>query len=176
MKNTKEKILFISFETFLNNGFENTTINNLVKNSGVSKGAFYHYFPNKEALYNAVIETFFLSYFKKINWDDYENFSFNELQKVIKSFYVKFVNEIDNLSNGGLASYYIMFFEACKHHPTFLDEIQSFYKKLEIEIKKSLKKENKNKNALSIIAKYEGILFWLAIFPKEKIDKLIAEI
>ena len=86
MKNTKEKILFISFQTFLNNGFENTTISDLVKNTGVSKGAFYHYFPNKETLYNAVIDTFFLSYFKNIDWSNFENLSFNELETEIKSF------------------------------------------------------------------------------------------
>jgi len=176
MKNTKEKILFISFQTFLNNGFENTTISDLVKNTGVSKGAFYHYFPNKETLYNAVIDTFFLSYFKNIDWSNFENLSFNELETEIKSFYIKFVNEINNLSQSGLANYFIMFFEASKHHPEFIKVTQDFYSKLEIEIDKAIKKENINQDALSIITKYEGVLFWLSIFPKEKIEKIIERI
>ena len=67
--NTKEKILLISFSIFLNKGYESTTMNDLVNASGLSKGAFYHYFQNKEMLYNAVIDTFFLSYFKNIEWD-----------------------------------------------------------------------------------------------------------
>jgi AcrR family transcriptional regulator len=174
--NTKEKILFIAFQIFLNMGFENTTMNDLVKKSGVSKGAFYHYFPNKEALYNAVIDKFFLVYFKQINWNLFENKTFFELEKIIKSFYMKFVNEINNFSEDGLAAYYIMFFEACKHHPDFIKTIQKFYKQLEKFIDKALKKEGINENAKKIIAKYEGILFWLSIFPKEKIEKIINEI
>ncbi len=174
--NTKEKILFIAFQTFLNMGFENTTMNDLVRKSGVSKGAFYHYFPNKEALYNAVIDKFFLVYFKQIDWNTFKNKTFFELEKIIKSFYIKFVNEINSLSKSGLAGYYIMFFEACKHHPDFIKTIQEFYKQLEKEIDKALKKEEIDHKAINIIAKYEGILFWLSIFPKDKIEKLINEI
>ncbi len=176
MMNTKEKILFIAFQTFLNNGFEKTTMKDLVIKTGVSKGAFYHYFPNKEALYNAVIDKFFLVYFKNPDWKSFENKSFAEIENKIKEFYIKFVNEINKLSKSGLANYFIMFFEACKHHPEFTKTIQDFYKRLENEINKTLKKENINQKAISIIAKYEGILFWLSIFPKEKIEKLIDEI
>jgi len=171
--NTKEKIQFIAFQTFLNKGFENTTMSNLVKKSGISKGAFYHYFSNKKALYNAVIDYYFLVYFKNINWDDFENKSFIEIEYTIKTFYIKFIKEINSLSKSGLSNYYIMFFEACKHHPDFSETIQEFYRRLEKEIDRALKREKINKKAMNIIAKYEGILFWMSIFPKEKIENLI---
>jgi len=173
MKNTKDKILFVAFETFLNHGFKNTTMNDLVKAAHLSKGAFYHYYNNKTELYNAVIDRYFLSYFKQIDWERLEKLSFSEIDKNMKNFYLKFVNEINSLSKGGLANYYVMFFEACKYHPDFLNEVQLFYKQLENKIDVSIKREKLEFNAIDIISKYEGVLFWLSIFPKEKLENLL---
>jgi len=173
---TKDKILQVSFQTFLNKGYENTSMNDLVKATGISKGAFYYYFSNKKALYNAIIDHFFLSFYKSIKWEEYENLSFADIDKKIKSFYINFVNEITKISNNGLASYYIMFFEACKLHPEFTKEIQHFYFQLKTNIDKAIETERLNVKSVSLIAKYEGILFWILIFPKEKIEKLINEL
>ncbi|RMH62994.1 MAG: TetR/AcrR family transcriptional regulator, partial [Calditrichaeota bacterium] len=166
---TKEKLLHISFQTFLNNGYENTSMNDLVKASGLSKGAFYHYYPNKQALYAAVINTYFLSYYQNIPWESFEKISFNELEIKIKSFYINFVQSISAISNNGLANYYIMFFEASKYHPEFIGEIQKFYFKLHKILERTIQKENLNINPLSLLSKYEGLLFWLLIFPDRKI-------
>ncbi|MBP1842475.1 AcrR family transcriptional regulator [Rhizobium petrolearium] len=35
---------------FFTRGYESTTVNDIIREAGVSKGAFYHYFPSKEAL------------------------------------------------------------------------------------------------------------------------------
>ncbi len=173
MKNTKEKILYIAFETFLNHGFKSTTMNDLVKAANLSKGAFYHYYSNKIELYNAVIDRYFLSYFTQVDWKKFDTLSFSEIDNHMKHFYIKFVNEINRLSKGGLTNYYVMFFEACKYHPNFLGDIQSFYKQLSSKIDTSIKREGLNINTIDVIAKYEGILFWLSIFPKDKIENLL---
>ena len=39
---------------FFENGYENTTVNDIIGAAGVSKGAFYHYFASKEALLEAL--------------------------------------------------------------------------------------------------------------------------
>jgi len=173
MKNTKEKILYIAFETFLNHGFQSTTMNDLVKVANLSKGAFYHYYSNKTELYNAVIDRYFLSYFKQVDWEKFDTLSFSETDNYMRYFYIKFVNEINVLSKGGLANYYVMFFEACKYHPSFLSEVQSFYKQLESKVDVAIKKGGLELSAINVIAKYEGVLFWLSIFPKEKIETII---
>ncbi len=46
--NRKEEILHAALELFYKKGYENTTINNIIDELGVSKGAFYHYFESKE--------------------------------------------------------------------------------------------------------------------------------
>ncbi|MEX2695939.1 TetR/AcrR family transcriptional regulator [Rhizobium mongolense] len=38
---------------FFAHGYDHTTINDIIREAGVSKGAFYHYFPSKEALLEA---------------------------------------------------------------------------------------------------------------------------
>ncbi|MDK1493059.1 TetR/AcrR family transcriptional regulator [Sinorhizobium sp. 7-81] len=39
---------------FFEHGYENTTVNDVIREAGLSKGAFYHYFASKEALLEAL--------------------------------------------------------------------------------------------------------------------------
>jgi AcrR family transcriptional regulator len=41
---------------FLRDGYENVSLNDLIADAGVSKGAFYHWFPSKDALVAALAE------------------------------------------------------------------------------------------------------------------------
>lgn len=173
---TKEKILHISFSIFLNKGYKNTTLNNLINASELSKGAFYHYFSSKEALYIAVIDTFFLSYFRKVEWDAFDSLTFEEIKDKMKLFYIQFIKEINELSEKGVANYYVMLFQAFEYYPKFTEEIQTFYSKFEEKIGEALNRENINKKAVNIITQFEGILYWSSIFPNEKFEKLIHEI
>jgi len=54
----KEKIIKVSYDLFGTQGYEETTIANIVKASGSSKGGFYHHFKSKED----IIDTTFDSY------------------------------------------------------------------------------------------------------------------
>lgn len=50
-KNTaKEKIIDAAWELFQEVGYENATVNDIIKKSGTSRGAFYHHFRAKEDL------------------------------------------------------------------------------------------------------------------------------
>jgi len=53
---TVQKILDTSAELFLNKGFEQTTILDIVDNlGGLTRGAFYHHFKSKEEVLDAII-------------------------------------------------------------------------------------------------------------------------
>ena len=41
---------------FLRDGYDNVSLNDLIADAGVSKGAFYHWFPSKDALVEALAE------------------------------------------------------------------------------------------------------------------------
>jgi AcrR family transcriptional regulator len=52
----REELLSISENIFLEKGYEQATINDILVASGISKGAFYHYFGSKEEILVASIE------------------------------------------------------------------------------------------------------------------------
>ncbi|MDR3706431.1 MAG: TetR/AcrR family transcriptional regulator [Paludibacteraceae bacterium] len=58
MKETKEIILETAYNMFLSNNYEAVTISNIIKATGMTKGAIYHYYESKEELFKAVIDRF----------------------------------------------------------------------------------------------------------------------
>jgi len=49
-KNTKGKIVTAAWKLFYEQGYDETTIDEIIAESGTSKGSFYHYFEGKDAL------------------------------------------------------------------------------------------------------------------------------
>lgn len=49
-KNTKGKIINAAWDLFYEQGYEDTTVEEIIDKSGTSKGSFYHYFEGKDAL------------------------------------------------------------------------------------------------------------------------------
>ena len=49
-RNTKGKIISAAWKLFYEQGYENTTVEDILELSGTSKGTFYHYFEGKDAL------------------------------------------------------------------------------------------------------------------------------
>ncbi len=48
--NTKGKIISAAWRLFYEQGYEETTIDDIIAESGTSRGSFYHYFEGKDAL------------------------------------------------------------------------------------------------------------------------------
>jgi len=55
-KDTKKKILDSAFNVFVSNGYNDTTMSHIVKESGLSKGAIYHYYSSKKELFASLID------------------------------------------------------------------------------------------------------------------------
>ena len=49
-RNTKGRIVNAAWELFYEQGYDDTTIDDIVERSETSKGSFYHYFESKDAL------------------------------------------------------------------------------------------------------------------------------
>ena len=178
MKNndTKEFIIETSFKLFLDKGYTNTSMSNLVTETKLSKGAFYHYFKNKKELYQEVIHRYFISYYQQVNWNELKAMNSIELELMIKEFYLTFIPEILSLTKKGMSRYFIMFFEAYDEYPEFKEEVRFFYEELKrvliVQFKKE-KKENPILEATNLVAKYEGMIFWVSVFPEQKIEDLL---
>ena len=51
----KEQLLEIAIKEFAEKGYDNSSLNNILKETGISKGTFYYHFKNKEDLYAYII-------------------------------------------------------------------------------------------------------------------------
>ena len=77
-KNTKGKIVSAAWKLFYEQGYDNTTVEEIVEASGTSRGSFYHYFEGKDALLSS------LSYLFDEKYDE-----LSETMDPITSFFVK---------------------------------------------------------------------------------------
>lgn len=53
---TRDKILDAAFQEIHKHGFQAASLNNILAKTGLTKGALYHHFPDKDRLGHAVIE------------------------------------------------------------------------------------------------------------------------
>ena len=57
-RNTKGRIISAAWKLFYEQGYEGTTVEDIVFESGTSKGSFYHYFDGKDALMGTLAYVF----------------------------------------------------------------------------------------------------------------------
>jgi TetR/AcrR family fatty acid metabolism transcriptional regulator len=55
---TRDRILQAALQVFAEKGYHRAVVDDIVRASGTSKGAVYHHFPNKEALFLALVDDF----------------------------------------------------------------------------------------------------------------------
>ena len=77
---TVQRILEVATQLFLAKGYENTSMQDIVRALGMSKGAIYHHFKSKEELFEKVVLHFYSreDWFSAIAHDP----AMNELQKL----------------------------------------------------------------------------------------------
>jgi TetR/AcrR family transcriptional regulator, transcriptional repressor for nem operon len=124
MNDSKEHIIKIACKLFLQKSFKEVTMKELVKSTGLSKGAFYHYFESKEQLFLAVLE-FFFSTVMIHHYENYSRESFYEFYhayadeiKVYSQEYIVFLigDEPEGEFN---MNYFTLAFDALKLFPDF---------------------------------------------------------
>ncbi len=60
--NTRDMILETAFQGFLEEGFEKISLNELIKRTGLTKGAFYYHFKSKDELLSEIMHQYFHKY------------------------------------------------------------------------------------------------------------------
>lgn len=88
---TVEKILEIAGRLFWTKGYEQTSIQDIVDELGMSKGAIYHHFKNKEQILNQLCD----SYYNHMEWftDIPQDKSLNGREKLRKLLWYSLCNE-----------------------------------------------------------------------------------
>ena len=80
----RKKIIDKAWELFTKNGYEETKVEDITKDLGISKGSFYTYFATKEELLYEVLEKI-----KKEIIENLENINVNQMPEKVLEDYVK---------------------------------------------------------------------------------------
>lgn len=150
MKATRDRILSISFNLFMQKGYKGVTLNTIIKETGVSKGGFYHYFPSKEMLFKEVIDLYFQSGLDTF----FDNLPKNNLLKFIQQYIQNLEMLLKQLkthfgfqeSSEGL-SYYGMLFDIMRLFPEYNLKTEELYNK-QIYTWSSIIKEAQDSNEI----------------------------
>lgn len=76
---TKKKIVAAAWRLFYKHGYDNTTVDSIIKEAGTSKGTFYHYFSGKDSLLSSLSYLFDDKYEELLQELDPEMNSFEKL-------------------------------------------------------------------------------------------------
>ncbi len=137
MEKTREHILKTALKLFLQKNFKEVTMQEIVKETGLSKGAFYHYFLNKEQVFLEAVETFY--FVEDIN-NDYSKLPTHSLKEFcaeMLGYMKKMIEYIKNAlgmkfeedDNHTNISYYTLIFDAIRRFPNFREKMSLFYQR-----------------------------------------------
>ena len=124
MRDSKTHIITIASKLFLQKSFKEVTMKEIVEKTGLSKGAFYHYFKSKEHLLEEVLDFFFTEVLVH-DYDKYSTESFhkffhdhsNGAETLVKNYFEKFKgNESESEFS---MNYFSLVFDAIKLFPKF---------------------------------------------------------
>lgn len=92
---TKSKIVSAAWKLFYENGFENTTVDEIVELSGTSKGSFYHYFESKDSLIGSLAYLFDEKYQELEKVVEYRQSALDTMLYLTKELCLMIENNID---------------------------------------------------------------------------------
>ncbi len=93
-RNTKGKIIVAAWKLFYDQGYDDTTIEEIIEESGTSKGSFYHYFTGKDALLSSLSYMFDEKYEELMEGLDENMSSFDILLYLNKELFQMIENSI----------------------------------------------------------------------------------
>ena len=175
---TRDRILAAGFRLFLQHGFDGTGLSQILNATDLSKGAFYHHFPTKEALYREVIAKFFLDPVRHFDFDGFDTQQLRDSRAILAGAYVELPGAV--LAAGiDMARYFALFFEAFSRLDDFRDEMRTYYQTLLKSLARrafdqyEVDPKTAETHALNIIAALEGRLFLNAVFGSEGTGPLV---
>lgn len=133
MKDSRDHILTTAFRLFFAKGFKEVTMAELVRESGLSKGAFYHYFESKADLYDAVLEKFLVSNLDQLAARYDQGLSLRDNLKSLFGQSAGMVEQIrnsDDAASSGMFNY-LLFLQRAMQKPGFRDRVIHFNRQYE---------------------------------------------
>jgi AcrR family transcriptional regulator len=92
MENTKDFIIREAFRLFLHRGYQAVSINDISIAVGLTKGALYHHFKNKEELFRSIVDRYLLLpevdvEVETLSLSEYIQITFEKTEKFFKTLF-----------------------------------------------------------------------------------------
>ncbi len=93
-RNTKGRIIQAAWQLFYRQGYDDTTVEEIIDASGTSRGSFYHYFEGKDALLSTVSVLFDEKYEELMETMDPDMNSFDKLMYLNRELFAMIENSV----------------------------------------------------------------------------------
>lgn len=121
MKDTRQFIIDTSLQLFLEKTFKEVTLREIVEKTGLSKGAFYHYFSKKEDILSEALNQY-VSMRMTIDWDAYDSSSLVAFLNDHIVALEKMVKEDEQLLS---RNFFSLMFDGIRMFPEFRETMKS---------------------------------------------------
>ncbi len=160
-QNTKKKIVSAAWKLFYEQGYNGTTIDDIVSESGTSKGSFYHYFSCKDDLLSS------LAYLFDEKYEELRDVMPDQMSSVQKMLFLnkELFRMIDNSISIDLLTQLLSSQLITKNEKSLLDRNRTYFRLLRQIVTDGQKKgEISDKNSVNDIVKayalYERALLY----------------
>lgn len=123
-QNVKSRIVDAAWELFYEKGYDNTTVEDIIRLSETSKGSFYYYFGSKDSLLDTLSDVLDENYAKLEEELDPEMDSFEKLMYLNYQSHLFLETKIDIQLLASLYSTQLI----CKGSRNLLDQNRKYYK------------------------------------------------
>ena len=93
-RNTRGKIIDAAWMLFYRQGYDDTTVEEIIEESGTSRGSFYHYFQGKDNLLSTLADVFDRKYEELAETMDPEMDRFDQLMYLNRELFAMLENSI----------------------------------------------------------------------------------
>jgi AcrR family transcriptional regulator len=124
MKDARTTIVTQALKLFLEHGYDGMSLSELTRDTGLSKGAIYHHFKDKDDLFTAAIEQFFLQ-FLPVQADQQPPTDFEGTVKSLVDGYAAMLASVDEVTPDRLAYFRFILAIAPKIQPQLLERMNA---------------------------------------------------
>lgn len=167
----RQQIMDAALVCFARRGYHKTTMDDIVVESGLSKGTLYWYFKNKDDLFFSLVKSFFVDMRQDMDGILEQYTSATDRLRAIAQELVRFFQ--------GAEDFFNVFFEFWMQS-TLSEELNEWTSNLLVQYREVLagiiaegirtgefKAVDTNPLALAVMAAYDGLAFYVMIMPDE---------
>jgi TetR/AcrR family transcriptional regulator len=167
----RRQIMDAALACFARKGYHNTTMDDIVAESGLSKGTLYWYFKSKDELFASLIKSFFLDMRQDIDGILEQHTTASGRLRAIAQGFVQFFHETED--------FFSVFFEFWMQS-TLNEELNQLFSNVLVQYKKVIagiiaegmrtgefKAVDASQLALAVMAAYDGLAFYMMLMPDE---------